>query len=417
MKQVADMAEQLKNFNQGTNLSADFRNGTPTKISKLPVIKSPSEPTIYGPAIKLHSNLKERLSPDVAESEESQEIDVINNYLNNIRLGGTNAVAVPSTSTEGETQETTNRERKGNTTDPQQQRNLERSKADEAILAAERYKATIQQPPEGRNDSLNQNLDSQILNTKLARYFDNDDDEFFHITCHIEPHIRAKIKLGQFVELEKLLQKPEALMYKRQDRYQMTFIDGEQVWTQAIDKSTKIDGIRKWEKAFRVYAAIYCEANPHRSVELLQYIESINDAAKKFSWEKVAHYDFVFRHLQAERPHRNWGKTYMQMYVRLAGDDHYQQQQSRKQVENGGSSQTKATCYRFNKGQHCSYGRECRFEHKCSYCQSSNHCYSACRRKPKKRRSESRQRNRSPDETYRSKEKKRRERSPVEKKE
>ena len=33
------------------------------------------------------------------------------------------------------------------------------------------------------------------------------DDDFFHLTCHIEPSLIPKIEKGEFVELEKLLPK------------------------------------------------------------------------------------------------------------------------------------------------------------------------------------------------------------------
>ena len=34
------------------------------------------------------------------------------------------------------------------------------------------------------------------------------DGEFLHITCHVEPAIKAKIEQGGFVDLDKLLPKP-----------------------------------------------------------------------------------------------------------------------------------------------------------------------------------------------------------------
>ena len=33
------------------------------------------------------------------------------------------------------------------------------------------------------------------------------DDDFFHLTCHIDPSLIHKIEKGEFVELEKLLPK------------------------------------------------------------------------------------------------------------------------------------------------------------------------------------------------------------------
>ena len=34
---------------------------------------------------------------------------------------------------------------------------------------------------------------------------DLDNDEYFHLTCHVNANLRAKSEKGEFVELEKLL--------------------------------------------------------------------------------------------------------------------------------------------------------------------------------------------------------------------
>ena len=404
MKKVAEMAEQIKVFqSEKGNVEPDFdkskaiqsdieteidnsvhspeglqnivsdialektpvvMNNQESIINGLRGIKSPSDTTMYAPAVKLDNNLMD-------EDDKDPDMDAINQYISQIRLG---VSSLQSDDGHAARSEAT---RKNSTKDNQMKKSY--NVAEEAIIAAEKFKASIQPPPKGNTFDDNFKL-------KLARYFDNEDDKFFHITCHVDPVIRAKIHKGEFIELEKLLQKPEALMYKKRNRYQMIIEDGQQVWTEAEDKSTKIEGIRRWEQAFRIYAAIFCEANPNRSVEILQYIETINDASKKFTWESVAHYDFVVRHLQASRPHRNWGKTYMQMYMRIRSQEQHQQfrntferSHNTNQLSLNGSN-TKTTCWRFNKGN-CSYGRECRFEHKCSYCGSTNHGYYNCRRR------------------------------------
>ena len=80
------------------------------------------------------------------------------------------------------------------------------------------------------------------------------------------------------------------------------------------EKESKITGIRKWDQAFRTYAAIYCNANPGRAGELWQYIYTINSAASSYQWDNVAYYDYTFRQMMSERPHSNWGKTYAQLW-------------------------------------------------------------------------------------------------------
>ena len=82
----------------------------------------------------------------------------------------------------------------------QDQINRARSTADEAILQAERFKASIQT-----------NQGNEIVERlRQLRYQDSEDDEFFHITCHIEAQLKLKIERGEFIELEKTLtEKPD----------------------------------------------------------------------------------------------------------------------------------------------------------------------------------------------------------------
>ena len=74
------------------------------------------------------------------------------------------------------------------------------------------------------------------------------------------------------------------------DEQRMQFInrDGATYWVPA-DHENKIIGIRRWDQAFRVYAAIYCKANPGRAGEIWQYIYVINSAATSYNWENVAY--------------------------------------------------------------------------------------------------------------------------------
>ena len=88
----------------------------------------------------------------------------------------------------------------------------------------------------------------------------------------------------------------------------MTYLDP------VSDKDAKITGIRKWDQAFRVYAALYCGANPHRACEIWQYIYVINSAASSLQWDNVAYYDHIFREMMGEHSHMSWSKTYVQLW-------------------------------------------------------------------------------------------------------
>ena len=73
--------------------------------------------------------------------------------------------------------------------------------------------------------------------------------------------------------------------------------DGQTYVSPHQSKGPHINSIRKWEQAFKVYAAIYCEANPECAAEIWQYAYAINTAANSLQWENVAFYDNTFRQL------------------------------------------------------------------------------------------------------------------------
>ena len=270
-----------------------------------------------------------------------------------------------------------------------------RREADLAILEAEKFKASVQNPSGRTNINQNYAFGIQHCNPlpnridmeqlKMARILDSDDDDFFHITCHVDPQLIIKIEQGQFVELSKLLHK-HGIQEKEEGRMNIMNKNGLSYLVPSSDNDTKITGIRRWEQAFRIYAAIYCKANPHRAVEILQYVDVINKAAATFSWENVAKYDFTFRHLMASKPLRSWAKTYTQGWnlqlndpVRKFSNDQY------KSRNNGNGSGRRGDwrdncCWRFNKST-CKYGRTCRYDHKCTYCGSQGHPVSECTRK------------------------------------
>ena len=73
-----------------------------------------------------------------------------------------------------------------------------------------------------------------------------------------------------------------------------------------------ISDLRKWQQAFELYATIYTERHPDRSVELFRYIYNIRAAAVTYVWDNVYLYDVVFRRLMERNPGINWGFIYQQ---------------------------------------------------------------------------------------------------------
>ena len=209
-------------------------------------------------------------------------------------------------------------------------------KAEHAVIEVEKFRADIATPPAGNDyNQLNRQVENLFVcgdppqsdnivqmnmqNPQQSVFSVTEqpgllsigsglsDDDFFHLTCHIEPSLIHKIEKGEFVELEKLLPK---------DRMQFTRGGGEEnrlEWVQcdgstylvSAGRDAKITGIRQWEQAFRAYATIYCAANPQRSKEIWQYISVINTAASAYTWDNVYNNDITFRHLMAFNPNRS----------------------------------------------------------------------------------------------------------------
>ena len=145
---------------------------------------------------------------------------------------------------------------------------------------------------------------------------------FFHVTCHVDNLLKEKIRNGEFVELEKLLPRDRGSLVMNNSGEDFDFKTFLQAITQnnntylgpphMDNRERKINTIRRWEQAFRVYAAIYTEAHPGRAAEIWQYVYTINTAALSFQWDNVYFYDQTFRLLMEEKPWRSWSKTYTQ---------------------------------------------------------------------------------------------------------
>ena len=162
--------------------------------------------------------------------------------------------------------------------------------------------------------------------------------------------------------------------------------DGVSYFVPSTDRETKIDGIKRWEQAFRVYTTIYCKYNPTRAGEILQYVDVNHRAAAIFSWDNVAKYDYVFRQLMAEKPHRSWAKIYTQMWNITLNEPIKKFNDNPNTNTHKYTSQKKkdSICWKFNKNN-CTYGKSCKFEHKCSYCGAPNHSSLNCLKKQNKK--------------------------------
>ena len=181
--------------------------------------------------------------------------------------------------------------------------------SDKAILDAERFKAMVSKPPPGKEliyNKIDNSDESQSDLGRLLKYIqDNQDNKFYHVTCHVEAKLKQKIQQGEFVELETLIPKSRGQQLKEDERLQQFVTKGGFTYWAPPERENKIASVRKWEQAFRVFAAIYCQANPGRSVEIWQYVHTINSASVSFAWENVYYYDITFRQMISEKPQRS----------------------------------------------------------------------------------------------------------------
>ena len=291
---------------------------------------------------------------------------------------------------------------------------------DQLLLQAEKFKARVEAPKGyGNNHSYSSSgsfnnmimpynydklrskfvsleglgpIDNEIL---FLRNFDQD-DEFFHITSQIEPAVKTKIERGEFIDLERLLPKDRVTnrgddlnrqLYQLITQGTNTFLDT------PVPKSGKINNIRKWDQAFRVYAAIYTYANPNRASEIWQYVYVIHTAAASNSWDNVYYYDINFRELMASKPWHSWGKTYTQgwnmAFNNNNSNNYYNANSTAINTQGGHSSNASLNqkswkddcCWRYNKNRCKKSGTECNYDHRCTFCAGWNHSFFNCKKR------------------------------------
>ena len=377
-------------------------------VNKSPIglTKSPSDSTLYTPALRL-------------ETEQNMALNQISNFVENIRLESQKNS--PSTSQQNtgtrhhcvrsEVVPVDNHERerehqpvemdyRGDTPDicneqddkfyRRQQEQNAKEITDKVLLDAEHFKASLVTP----KGMLPIQIDSHI---ELLRKLDNDDD-FFHVSCHIDSNLRGKIERGEFIELEKLLPRPRsagrlAMEDYNTHRVELMMKDGHPYFGTPASEN-KINGVKKWDQAFRIYATIYTQANPHRSSEIWQYIDIIHTAANTYHWDNVAYYDFTFRQLMASKPWRSWAKTYTQGWNLALKDPSIKGSYQTMSASTSGSQVSAKNqqgkdwkencCWRYNKNQCNKTASECYFDHRCTYCGIWNHSFYNCRERQRK---------------------------------
>ena len=229
------------------------------------------------------------------------------------------------------------------------------------------------------------------------------DDDFFHLTCYIDPAVQRKVENGEYVDLDKLLPKDNNPLSKVTgcSETKLEWVQSEgSTYLVPAKTSSRINCFHRWEQAFRVYAMLYCTKNPSRAREIWQYVSVINTAVMSYNWDNVYSYDMVFRQLMEFNPSRSWAGTYNQMWNLSMTNPitNNQQRRSFSGMGHAGNSSNNSSnngnpvkrkldyCWSFNKGAKCKFGKKCKFVERCSYCENPSHGVVNCHKLDKKER-------------------------------
>ena len=256
----------------GKNKVCDSQGDRPITI-----VKSPSDTTIYAPALKqkrFGHNLTPTIVRQVTTGVDSSDI---NSGINQIRLNNYPGDQ-PGTSGRGDIGDA-EYDRRSYQQSIERQQNKACDIAEQMVVRAERQKAAIEAPAGENmlianiydiNESITDKIKekSRVLKVPEVDILFNDDNpqNYTQVSAHIDEVQANKIKVGGFIEIEKLQQRPRDFRSNSMNQgVELVVQDGRTYFIPSKDKDLqKINCFAKWEQAFRVYASIYTQANPHQ---------------------------------------------------------------------------------------------------------------------------------------------------------
>ena len=256
--------------------------------------------------------------------------------------------------------------------------------ADQLIKQAELSKAQVYETPGKQipHDS------GQILD--LSKQFIHSamvDENYKIVGAHVDPAIKTKIINHEYVDFCRLIAK-DRVMVEDDNKIQWVIRQGIPCCVPQVE-TTGINSYSKWDQAFKVFTAIYTEAHPHKTGELIQYNHIIHTASQVYTWDNVYMYDKDFRIHISQYPLRSWAVV-LQLAWNLRLTEKWRNGYG--STDRGASAYTnnnnnndrnrygnKEECRKFNRGR-CTYGLRCKFEHRCSHCKRMGHGYYSCRK-------------------------------------
>ena len=179
--------QKEKEVDDGKVKSKDT-TGNCNKRMLSPGVKSPSDTTLYTPALQ--------------KTADKGMVERISNFVESIRLEGDRS---------GKDRNVSRRQSPlasssympsdvGAATQHGPEYDAAKIRTQHEVVEAEKFKASLL-PVSGMVDDMLAN------NNGIGQDENLTDDQFFHLTCHVNAALREKIERGQFVDLEKLLPK------------------------------------------------------------------------------------------------------------------------------------------------------------------------------------------------------------------
>ena len=198
-------------------------------------IESPSDTTLYSPVLKkgvVRNNLIDKISDFVEnirisdrEKEHEREhrskrerLSHRENRYDDKERGRRRSRDNP-TSPEGHRHRDYRSRSPETSATMQKERDVRDGEAARIILEVEKFCANVNAPKGNDLNALDFGIDQQKELENLR--INDSDDNFFHVTCHVEPGLKAKIERGEFIDLDASLPRTQTLrsMMKRESNW------------------------------------------------------------------------------------------------------------------------------------------------------------------------------------------------------
>ena len=120
------------------------------------------------------------------------------------------------------------------------------------------------------------------------------------LSVSVPQNIKDKIVKCEYIDLSILLANNDTNIQR------LMLVRGEVV-TQPHQNYVKIYSIDQWTTAFIIFSSIFCKVHTHRFQELLKYMSTVRQAAKRCSGMGWKIYDEQYRLRKANNPSSSWG--------------------------------------------------------------------------------------------------------------